>query len=101
MRLDLRVIPDYGPDFDGYTAVQTWVTCGDLYRFFKTLRLNEPITADHFLGFAKRAVRYSFSARENFALIRKLTPAFHLSFIAQSLEPSEELASDLPDVIRR
>ncbi|MGA8476406.1 MAG: hypothetical protein WB696_00450 [Chthoniobacterales bacterium] len=64
-------------------------------------RTCKPIIADHFLGFAKRAICYSFSAGKDFALIRKLTPAFHLSFIAQSLEPGEELASDLPDVIRR
>ena len=47
-----------GPDFEEQAAVQTGIAFGDLHGFVEVGSENEPVAADHFLGFAKRA-RYS------------------------------------------
>ena len=76
-----------GPYFNGVTVIQQGVPLGDLYRFLKTGCSNEPVACDPFLGFRKRAVRYSFSARKNLAFRRKLMAAF---IFASSLNRSNQ-----------
>ena len=41
---------------DGVPVVQKRVPLGDLYRFFKTFCLDDPVPCDRFLGFWKRTV---------------------------------------------
>jgi hypothetical protein len=90
-----------GPYFNGVTVIQQGIPIDDLYRFLKTGCLNEPVACDPFLGFRKRAVRYTFSGRKHLAFRRKLVAAFYLSLIAQSFEPSVELFHNILHTFRR
>ena len=80
-----------GPDFEEQAAVQTGVAFGDLRGFVEVVSENEPVAADHFLGFAKRAVCYHIFPRDRFTFIREPLPAFHFSLINQSIKPGVEL----------
>jgi hypothetical protein len=79
------------PDFEEQTAVQTGVALSDLRGFVEVISENEPIAADHFLGFAKRAVCYHILPRDCSAFIHEPLPAPHFSLINQLIEPGVEL----------
>jgi hypothetical protein len=70
------------PYFDGGTVIQTGVAFSDFHGFFKTVRSNEPVTSNRFLGFRERAVGYGISAHHNFAFLRESMSVFDFSFIA-------------------
>jgi hypothetical protein len=80
-----------GPDFDEQAAVQTGVAFGDLGGFVEVVSENEPVAADYFLGFAKRAVSYHILPHDRFTFIREPLPALHFSLINQSFKPGVEL----------
>lgn len=47
-----------GPDFEKQAKVEARVFCGNLCSFLEAPGYDEPVAADDFLGFAKRAVRH-------------------------------------------
>jgi hypothetical protein len=90
-----------GPDFEHQAAVQTGITLGDLRGFVQVVSDNEPIAPDHFLGFAKRAVRYRILPCDRFTFIGEPLSALHFPFADQSLQPEIELVDYVLYFIRR
>ena len=84
-----------GPDFEEQATVQAGVAFGYLRGFVEVVSENEPIAADHFLGFAKRAVCYHFLPHDRFTFICEPLPAFHFSLTNQSIKPGIELVDCL------
>jgi hypothetical protein len=80
-----------GPDFQEQAAVQTGVAFGDLRGFVEVGSENEPVAADHFLGFAKRTVCYHILPHDRFAFISEPVPGLYFSLINQPIIPSVEL----------
>jgi hypothetical protein len=87
-----------GPDFVKQTAVQTGIALGDLRGFFEAAGHDEPVAADHFLGFAKRPVRRPIP-RNRFPLNGKPLSGFHLSLLNQSVQPPVELVDRVLDFL--
>src|SRR6478609_1901350 len=75
------------PDFVEQAAVQTRISTGDGGGFVEVVSKNEPVAADHFLGFSKRAVCYHIFTRDCFTVISKSLSVFHSSLVDQSIEP--------------
>jgi hypothetical protein len=76
-----------GPDFQEQAAIQTRVACGDLRSFVEVVCENEPVPANHLLGFAKRAVCHRFLPRDRLASISEPLPSLHRSLVNQTIEP--------------
>ena len=81
-----------GPDFEEHAAVQTRVAAGDLRGFVEIVSENEPVAADHFLGFTKRAVCYHILSHDRFTFIRESLTAPHFSLMNQLIKPGVEFA---------
>ena len=79
-----------GPDFEEQAAIETRVAFGNLRGFLEIVGENEPVAANHFLGFAKRAVCDHFFPRDRFSFTGEPLSAFHLSLINQSIKPDIE-----------
>ncbi len=90
-----------GPDFEGEAVVQTRVAARDVGGFFETVSENEPVAADHFLGFPKGAVGYPIFLCNRFASIRESLSAFHFALTDQSIEPCVELVDGVLYFIAR
>jgi hypothetical protein len=78
-----------GSDFKQEAAFQTGVSFGDFRSFIEVASENEPIAADDFLRFAKRAVHYRLPP-DGFALVRESLSTLHFSLVHQSLKPDVE-----------
>jgi hypothetical protein len=90
-----------GPDLEEKATVQTGVAFGDLRGFVEVGCENEPVAADHFLGFAKRAVCYHVLARDSFTFVREPLPGLHFSLINQPITPGVELVDGVSYFIPR
>jgi hypothetical protein len=81
------------PDFEQQAAFQAGVTLGDLRRFVEVVGENEPKAADHFFGFAERAVCYHIMPRDRFTFVREPLPPLHFSLADQSIKPGVEFVN--------
>ena len=79
-----------GPDFEEQAAIETRIAFGNLRGLVEIVGENEPVAANHFFGFAKRAVGDHFFPTNRSSFTGKPLPAFHLSLINQSIKPDIE-----------
>src|SRR6516225_4526008 len=99
--LELRTIRDDRPYFDGCAIFKARVAFGNVYRLFKTVCDNEPVTSNRFLRFRKGPVRYSVFGSHNFAPPSELISRFDLSLVSQAIVPGGEFGRHFPDLCGR